>query len=237
MPSPDRDLPAQSLKGCHFPSDCQGWPQSEGKDSRSRRRNLAKAQAVGKPYGPVVAYGTGPAKFRVTEAMALVVGAYLLISVGIAIKTGVVLFPGVIVIALVVAMSRPRRGLAVTSRGLLVLHQSLVNGAPDRIQAMLPLAALPVVADGQQGTIQTSVDVPVRNDRIRLKRATFEALCQAERDLEATNALSGVAGATPPQAPGWFPDPVGRYHYRFWNGLAWTNHASADGSAYVDPLT
>ena len=59
------------------------------KDSRSRRRNLARAQDVGEPYGPVVAYGSGTAKFRVTETMALVVGAYLLVgnvepSVGLA---------------------------------------------------------------------------------------------------------------------------------------------------------
>ena len=160
----------------------------------------------------------------------------LRLSAGIAIKTGVVLFPGIIVIVLLVAMSRPRCGLAVTPGGLLVLHLANANGAPDRIQLTLPFAALPSVTDEQEGTVKTSVDVPIGNDRIRLKRATFVTLCRAVLALGATNVHFSVAGTAATQAPGWFPDPMGRCHYRYWNGISWTHHASADGSAYVDPL-
>jgi hypothetical protein len=36
-------------------------------------------------------------------------------------------------------------------------------------------------------------------------------------------------------APGWFPDPVGRYEYRYFNGEQWTPDVSLHGARYVDP--
>ncbi|MFN8023287.1 MAG: DUF4190 domain-containing protein [Acidimicrobiales bacterium] len=37
-------------------------------------------------------------------------------------------------------------------------------------------------------------------------------------------------------ASGWFPDPLGRYDHRWYNGTAWTADVSVDGQRYVDPL-
>lgn len=34
----------------------------------------------------------------------------------------------------------------------------------------------------------------------------------------------------------WYPDPFGRYEYRFHNGAAWTADVSTQGLRYVDPL-
>lgn len=36
---------------------------------------------------------------------------------------------------------------------------------------------------------------------------------------------------------GWYPDPLERYDYRYWDGDAWTEHASSDGETYNDPLS
>ena len=36
-------------------------------------------------------------------------------------------------------------------------------------------------------------------------------------------------------ASGWFPDPLGRYEYRYHNGVVWTADVSVDGTRYVDP--
>ncbi len=36
-------------------------------------------------------------------------------------------------------------------------------------------------------------------------------------------------------ASGWFPDPLGRFEYRFWNGRDWTADVSVNGRRYVDP--
>jgi hypothetical protein len=36
--------------------------------------------------------------------------------------------------------------------------------------------------------------------------------------------------------PGWYADPMGRFDHRYWNGNAWTVHASRGGTLAVDPL-
>jgi hypothetical protein len=38
------------------------------------------------------------------------------------------------------------------------------------------------------------------------------------------------------RAPGWHPDPAGRYEYRYWNGAAWTDDVSRAGITASDPL-
>jgi hypothetical protein len=35
---------------------------------------------------------------------------------------------------------------------------------------------------------------------------------------------------------GWFPDPLGRYDHRWFNGTSWTSDVSTDGRRLVDPL-
>lgn len=35
---------------------------------------------------------------------------------------------------------------------------------------------------------------------------------------------------------GWYPDPLERYDYRYWDGQGWTEHASSDGETFSDPL-
>jgi Protein of unknown function (DUF2510) len=36
--------------------------------------------------------------------------------------------------------------------------------------------------------------------------------------------------------PGWYPDPSGRFEFRFHNGSLWTADVSTNGQRYVDPL-
>ena len=35
---------------------------------------------------------------------------------------------------------------------------------------------------------------------------------------------------------GWFPDPLGRYDHRWFNGSTWTSDVSMNGQRFVDPL-
>lgn len=35
---------------------------------------------------------------------------------------------------------------------------------------------------------------------------------------------------------GWFPDPLGRYDHRWFNGSTWTSDVSINGQRFVDPL-
>ncbi|NNC80602.1 MAG: DUF2510 domain-containing protein [Acidimicrobiales bacterium] len=36
--------------------------------------------------------------------------------------------------------------------------------------------------------------------------------------------------------PNWYPDPMGRHEYRYWDGSAWTEQVSSHGRASVDSL-
>ena len=40
-----------------------------------------------------------------------------------------------------------------------------------------------------------------------------------------------------PVTSGWFPDPTGRFEYRYYNGRTWTGDVSTGGERYVDPGT
>lgn len=35
---------------------------------------------------------------------------------------------------------------------------------------------------------------------------------------------------------GWYADPTGRHHYRYWNGTQWTDHVGSHGAQTIDPL-
>ena len=45
-------------------------------------------------------------------------------------------------------------------------------------------------------------------------------------------AAPSPAGSPPP--PAWYPDPGGRYHFRWWNGTEWTSQVSVHGQHLVD---
>ena len=38
-----------------------------------------------------------------------------------------------------------------------------------------------------------------------------------------------------PASAGWFPDPLRRFEFRYFNGERWTDDVSADGTRFVDP--
>jgi len=50
-----------------------------------------------------------------------------------------------------------------------------------------------------------------------------------------TGNPSAVA-PTPDHRPDWYPDPSGRYEFRYHNGTTWTADVSTDGERYVDVL-
>ncbi len=36
--------------------------------------------------------------------------------------------------------------------------------------------------------------------------------------------------------PNWYPDPMGRHEYRYWDGTVWTDHVASHGRQSTDPL-
>ena len=46
--------------------------------------------------------------------------------------------------------------------------------------------------------------------------------------------MTNEAGVATPAD--WYPDPTGRHQLRYWDGQAWTDHASSHGRPSVDPV-
>lgn len=47
-------------------------------------------------------------------------------------------------------------------------------------------------------------------------------------------AVDPFPGSTSP--PRWAPDPTAKHQWRWWGGVAWTDHVADDGIAGEDPL-
>jgi hypothetical protein len=54
------------------------------------------------------------------------------------------------------------------------------------------------------------------------------------RSITARQEAARIPTST--RRAGWYPDPTSRFDHRYWDGLAWTDHASRHGEALVDPL-
>jgi len=77
------------------------------------------------------------------------------------------------------------------------------------------------------------------------KRARWESdLARLKKLVESGATPSSVSedgershGLTPDAAPpAWYPDPLGRHQYRYWDGTSWTQHVADDGKTSVDPI-
>jgi hypothetical protein len=55
-----------------------------------------------------------------------------------------------------------------------------------------------------------------------------------DRQDIARQRIPAPTVAGPP--PGWYPDPIKHFDYRYWNGEAWTDHVSQAANVTLDPL-
>jgi Protein of unknown function (DUF2510) len=204
------------------------------KQSRKNRKNLAKAQKIIGPSTDVAAYGSGAGKARITQGFIILVLCCLALSLLVYLNSGIVLIPGLLPIIIGASLVRPRRGVAVTPGGLIVMHESNLDASPNRILVGAPLDALDAHVQDADGSVQTSVDLEVGTERIRLKRAAFETLVLARNELPVGDPHAGSWTETLP-TPGWFPDPSGRNEFRYWNGGVWTHHVSTGGFTSCEP--
>ena len=232
-PLPSRTGPG-SLKEHLDPDDKTDMATLTEKPTRRKRKNLAKAQKIIGPSTLVAAYGSGAGKARITRGFIILVSSYVAISLAVFVLAGIVLIPGLVVIIIGASLLRPRRGIAVTSSGLIILHESMLDASPNRVILSAPLASLSTTIRDGQGSVQTSVDLEMGAERIRLKRATFETLLLASRGFPGPDPYSRPGPASLP-GPAWFADPTGRNEYRYWDGSAWTNHVSTGGTVLTEP--
>jgi hypothetical protein len=200
--------------------------------ARRRQKKLACAGRVAGPGVQVTEYGRGIGHSGIAGWLAFVLIGCIVVFVWVPILLGKILFPGVALVLIAVLLIRPHRGIAVTSFGILVMHESLLDGQPDKIVYMAPRFALgPLV---EQLEWKRQVLVHIGAEQITLKRTVYESLLVAV-DRLAPVPRSDRPSPVPSHLPsGWFHDPFARYQYRYWDGQQWTANVGHNGVAYVD---
>lgn len=109
------------------------------------------------------------------------------------------------------------------------LSRAVTNAVSSTLRdASIPEPAVEVVPAGE-GEAVTVLEEPVATDLVDL---------DDDFELEDSVELAGAIVADPdgPPPPGWYPDPTGRQDHRWWDGATWTDHASKNGVALLDPL-
>jgi hypothetical protein len=197
------------------------------KPTRRQRSNQNKASEVLGQGVEVAAYRSGVGKARMTKSLIVLVAAYIALSIALFARTGKVngLFIFVLIIAL--AIIWPRRGIAVTRQGLVILKESVVQAKPKAVILSAPLSALITVDSGRPSNASRHVWIDVIPERIHMKRSCYEALRLA---AEKITPISLAPEAT------WQPDPLGRFQFRYWDGYSWTDHVAHEGTSFSDPL-
>jgi putative membrane protein len=128
-----------------------------------------------------------------------------------------------------------------------------VTGRLRRTTCWVPLEKLQSVRR-VQGPVQRALGLATVHLDVagRGNSAAFKdrAVTEADRLVEDLAALSRVArrhalgdhqapvAAQTDEAvsPGWFSDPSGRHHQRYWDGTRWTEHVASNGVSSTDPL-
>jgi uncharacterized protein DUF2510 len=207
------------------------------KETRKQRRYRAQAQKLAGPSTEVLAYGSGVGHVRTSRALIWLVSIYAVLFIVLLVLAGVLLFPGLLFLAVVVALMQPRRGIAVAPVGLLVTSESLVDGKAKRILFRAPVSDLSNIDQGRRRKPSRRVRVHVREERIRLKRSVYDTLAAAAQSVPTHGSPGGPVNypVESPVGPGWFPDPNQRFEYRYWDGEFWTPHTSTGGVTFVDP--
>lgn len=69
-----------------------------------------------------------------------------------------------------------------------------------------------------------------------VKSALKKRVVELETKLATAVSSGGAPAAVSAVAAGWMTDPGGRHELRYWDGAAWTEHVSDDGTATTDPV-
>jgi hypothetical protein len=170
------------------------------KDRAKRATKAAKHLPPGTAVRTLV---QGSGHFRMTTTAMVVLGVF-----GAAflyfLTRGIILIPGLLLIAVVWGECRPGRDLVATGQGLAILHRSKLTGRPGKVIVLLPPAPL------YAGTPTGSVELELGPERITLKRKEFDRLAAAMGSATMTASADTYDWApsaaptdwTPPTNPG-----------------------------------
>ena len=222
---------ASSLK---FEVDQSPMAVLSDRRDRRRREKLADAARVAGPGVEVTGYGSGIGHSRIAGwPIYLVIGFIIAFVVAHTVPGEIFCLGVVLVLIGAVSSIRPHRSIAVTSIGILIMHESMTDGRPDRVLShMAPPYALGPLDEGLEW--KRYVLVHVGPERISMRRTVYQSLLVAVDHLSTASGRDGPHPVPSNPPPGWFRDPLARYQYRYWDGRGWTANVSHNGMAYLD---
>lgn len=114
--------------------------------------------------------------------------------------------------------------------GVLDVQNKLVKIRPELHPGPQPVLIWPRI-----GGDDDELDVAVRHVLPHPSPVLYRLVQRAQLEQPAIRLVAPHSGAAGVPA-GWHPDPSGRHQLRWWDGSRWTEHASTNGAAVVDPL-
>jgi hypothetical protein len=158
-------------------------------NAKRRRKSVAKAQQLLGARGTCRMYGFGVVGPDPQRSLLIMIGAVVGTCVVVAALTGAIVFPGILVIAVVRWLMNTPRGVAVADQGIAVTKESLWNASPSDVVAQLPLEQIFVVVS----QTKTHVCVQLGNDQVWLRRKEHEILVAAVQNARMQAAHSQPA--------------------------------------------
>jgi hypothetical protein len=137
-------------------------------------KKLDAARGLADPRSQIVAYGSGTGHARISTGLVGLVVGFVVVFVVVLVAVHVALIPGVVLVVVAIGLVRPKRGVARTPDAILVFHESVWNGTPNRLILSAPVASLSAAGAANNGA--SRVTVLLGTERITLKAADFDRL-------------------------------------------------------------
>jgi hypothetical protein len=145
--------------------------------SKKQHQKLDAARRVAEPGVEILAYGTGTGHARMSKGLIGLVVGFVVLFVIVLVAVHVVLIPGVVLIVVAIGLIRPRRGVALTPDSVLVFHESMWSGKPNRLILSTPAASFS--GSTAPGPGHSRVALLLGTERVSLKTNEYERLLRA----------------------------------------------------------
>ena len=145
--------------------------------SKRQRKKLEAARRVTEAGPEILAYGTGTGQARLSKGLIGLVGGFAVLFLVLLVLVHVVLIPGVVLVVVAIGLIRPKRGVALTSDAVLMFHESVWNGKPNRLILSSPPSSFSVSNPPNSGG--SRVALLLGTERVTLKTNEYQRLLRA----------------------------------------------------------
>lgn len=145
--------------------------------SKRQHQKLDAARRIAEPGSEILAYGAGSGHARMSKGLVGLVVGFAVLFLVVLVTVHVALFPGVVLIVVAIGLIRPKRGVALTPDAVLVFHESMWNGKPNRLILSTPAASFS--ASNAPSTGDSRVSLLLGTQRVSFRKNEYERLLRA----------------------------------------------------------